>query len=501
MWPKFFAALAVGGRHDLPTDLLGEALVQNGLPGRLVPFATSSVPAFIVVFIVGAVVAVLVLLNLCFRHCAQGCCFACVGWYMCFLGEEIQQKIVRRHARRPSTMPMIIASALMILLCGFSFWRREAVYQELICFVDSAFERLGEDVSVLKSNGRLLDNTAGEMVDNLVAVTTKCSSNALLTKFTGMGAESLSEYAAEISRYYKVIKPLPWQMKRAHEWVAQTNYLHDVYVFFPCMPGLVMAVVGLIIVMEALASKCFNAGNVAECLSRWMMVKAIIYAAMVLTMAAFAGFGVAAMVVWSQFCVGIDDNILDILHDVDIWNMTNMTNTSQADLEETIRYYIKGDVYNPLLGYVDTAQSYANQIVHIYDQFKGLVDATAISCPVLKEIDVSDLALKASHLLGASRKLLSAETIWPYYKEGVHDLACNHNLKDGGWFAVITILESFILFPICCISTHNFLTQWAKWKKAQSNEEDSDDFEEHLSDEEEEEYEEEGSEEDPAAKS
>merc|ERR1712039_660761 len=93
----------------------------------------------------------------------------------------------------------------------------------------------------------------------------------------------------------------------------------------------------------------------------------------------------------------------------------------------------------------------------------GLIATTAASCPELNDISIPELAARARYLLRDSRFLLSAENVWPHYKLIVHDLLCDDVIDNIGRFLKDQFMVGLVLFPLCVVLTHDFVTRRAAW--------------------------------------
>mmetsp|Transcript_102348 Transcript_102348/g.278203 ORF Transcript_102348/g.278203 Transcript_102348/m.278203 type:complete len:245 (+) Transcript_102348:3-737(+) len=154
----------------------------------------------------------------------------------------------------------------------------------------------------------------------------------------------------------------------------------------------------------------------------------------------------------SQICRDVDDNFIRYAEDLSILHGDHGTIANVA------RFYLRGDIFNPLDHYADLIENYIDAVHEVYKEFKTLVIIPqGYTCSALHELDVPGIHAVVRAVIGTARGVLNATNVYPYYQESIRGYVCNHVPSAVGTFLVWQVLVGLFFFPLTAVATHQYL--------------------------------------------
>merc|ERR1712232_1039838 len=119
---------------------------------------------------------------------------------------------------------------------------------------------------------------------------------------------------------------------------------------------------------------------------------------------------------------------------------------------------------NPLLVQLNEANKTACEVSSQLESYQPLLE---VVCPQWTRTQLpqfqEDLQETESRLADA-KKLLSPETIYPYYNQ-LAESGCQGTVRGVSWLVVSQALTGLLLLPALTIMTERFLDRWSRWAK------------------------------------
>jgi len=230
----------------------------------------------------------------------------------------------------------------------------------------------------------------------------------------------------------------------------------------------------VLVTLEAISARCFGSSSCANCIDCGLKLVSLVFFAVIVLISVIVAAELAACIVVSVFCKDVDENSLSYIQMAVGGNKTD----PYSDAYNASRYYIRGDMYNPILGYAESADQFITQIVELYKDFRYELKVVGMMCPDINDINLETIGLEAEGILDKSREVLKGTNIYPYYSGIVRQGACNRFMASLGWIILFQTTTGLVCFPVCILMVHRYLVHFAAWKRFEDEEEESSSSEE-----------------------
>lgn len=459
---QFFASLA-------PSTAFRQAYE---LKEKYKQFALTSSFVAVMLCFIGLCVALLTLVCLCAGHGAcRGACGCKISWWCCgsrhtwcdcvdFPQEDFgldldgltnADVVKMRTMKPPPVWPMLRATLAIAFMCSAAVTVREFRGDRFNHFLRHELLQMYKDSRNLASEAAVVNKTVGYVTDALVGIQKQCLlTDPVLVHSTKNTAELLKDTTERIMSVLSVLEDVPPTILELRDFVRQAKpYL----VWVPVLPQICVGVISIVCAIPAVLLMCCKR---CKCLPHlmdifllwlsWVFVSAIVLVTVIATVELAAG--TAASVV----CLDVDRYAL------------HYSRLAPNDVgRDAMRHYIVGDVPNPVQEVIDEASMMGNQVLDLYEEFRLLVDIIGWSCMPLYNLDVPKVVRSAKVLLTSTRRIVSAEHVWPYYRNLVQDGFCTQVLDSVAWEVIFQVVVCLILFPMSTIRVHHFLLRRDDW--------------------------------------
>jgi hypothetical protein len=352
-----------------------------------------------------------------------------------------------RKEKEPLCWPAV---ALMIIVIVCNVWavmNRNSNWKLTTSIMIDQATRLKANALELRDDSTRLGDTVSNMSTAFTDIA-NCKHNPTMSWVGHMALNSSVALVPTVNTFKETVEDIPGV---CDEFVDMLKRNEAMAVWMPCLPLVIMVVLCVLMTTEICFTRYFASSSTARFQDKGLGLCAGVFQLMIFLVAVICSCLLSILIGLSQMCDEIDDNVLTYA--------TEFANQSHEIVLNTTRFYIKGDVYNPLLGLGNDVQKYINTVRDLWHEFKpGIVDPQSLSCPALRQIDVDGIRDVAVETLGTAREILNATNIYSYYEETIHKGICNHVPESGGQFIAFQVLIGLICFPICAIFTHHYLS-------------------------------------------
>jgi len=162
----------------------------------------------------------------------------------------------------------------------------------------------------------------------------------------------------------------------------------------------------------------------------------------------------------SQVCNDIDANFIRYGEELSVMNEDN------GVIANATRFYLRGDIFNPLVYYADLIENYIEAVQELYKELKTtVIIPQGYTCSAVLELDVPGIYTVVRSATGTARGVLNTTNIYPYYEETVRGYICNHVPSSVGIFLMWQVLIGLVFFPLTAVATHQYLHHASVQKK------------------------------------
>jgi hypothetical protein len=361
---------------------------------------------------------------------------------------DVEPPTRHKGDKEPSVVPVTVFLVLVFIV---SFW---AVLSRRDNWNVSA-EIISRTVARAKCNAQDLQNATfklNDTVQNLshgFQMVADCERNPLMSMIGSLAVNSTAEIVDIVDLFHESVKDVPAQLDEFQEAVDNST---NAAVWLPCVPLLVVGFFCVVLGAEVIASRYFASGTTAAYEDRALAFCAGFIVLIIVITTIFTSGALSMLVGVGQICSDIDGNML-------IYAEITADTENVTDVSNIVRHYVKGDIFNPLALYAETVRTYVDTIEDLYHQYKSLVvNPQSISCPPLKLLNIDWVRDELTGVLNITTDILEAENVYPYYHEIIQTGVCNHLSGSLGVFLVQQVIVGLILFPLCAMSTHKFLS-------------------------------------------
>lgn len=374
-----------------------------------------------------------------------------------FGGGDLNRHKVKIH-KRPSMKPLIVTSAVILILCTVGVFGRDSNWAATRRKVTDTLNRFHQNALVLQEQGDLVQQTCVKLNVTLQDMHQNCSHDPVLLKLASVATDAFSHYVKLVFSLNEVLNQLPGISVE----IMQAFKKREVLGFWvPLMPVLAIAIVSTFIVSTALVISHLGGLRWAVRLTHTFKVGSILFILLILVVALFGTVGFMVSMVLGSFCYDVDTNVLNVVK-------SRVEGTNMTDIYGFAGFYITGrGVMNPAMGYSRRALWYINEINEVYSQFEGVIKAYYPTCHPLEEIRMEKIHKEAKSVLKHCATLLEPANIYPYYDNVVREGVCTEVIRSLATFPVFSLIMGLICFPYLAVVTHRYLVHWSYWKHSQ----------------------------------
>jgi len=400
--------------------------------------------------------------------------------------EDAGRGLVEQDDSQMPTKPWACPLLCMVLFILCFNWLalkiRHRTFSRDVTVIGGELLHAYDDIKVVSHQAHVINQTCINFKEDLLRVPLSCKvddplTQAVIKKGTSLADESLANYVDQVTQLYRAVRRLPGIMEAcAFVFLDNTKAI----VWIPLIPVLLVSCICFLILIEGIAARCFNSSAFADCVDCGLKCASLLFFVVIVITAAIAAVELAVCVTLSVFCMDVDENTLSYVQMAVGGNETD----PYSDAYNASRYYIKGDMYNPISSYAEAAEKYISQVTDIYKDLEGELQMVSKLCPGVSQIDLETIGGQAETILGKVRGLLNGTNVYPYYDGIVRKGACLRVVASLGWIVFFQVAMGLICFPVCILMTHYFLVKFAIWKHFVDDEGESSDSEENSEEEE-----------------
>jgi len=214
-------------------------------------------------------------------------------------------------------------------------------------------------------------------------------------------------------------------------------------------------------------ARFFGSPATAQWEDKGLAICAVVFVLIIVLVAVSCAAIMSVVIGSAQICTNIDQNVVHYVNrEVD----AGKVNPIFANVS---RFYVLGDVYNPLNEFADDIRDYIGAVVDLWDDYRvPIVNPQSISCKPLGELDkdLTHIHTVILDTLKTAAGLFSAANMYRYYQETVHDGVCNHSPRSLGQYCLQQAVVGLILFPLCAMCTHNYLSHHVSKRRLELSE-------------------------------
>lgn len=377
---------------------------------------------------------------------------------------------------KPWACPLLCVALFILCFNWAAIKIRHRGFSRDVETIGSQVMHAYQDIKVVADQAAIVNKTCADFKNDLLQVPLSCKvddpiTQALIKKGTHMADEALANYVHQVQQLYQAVRKLPFYIE-----VIAYLFVNNIQaiIWVPLIPTLLVSIICLLILIEAIAARCFNSSMLADCVDCGLKVASILFFLVIVVVAAIAAVELAACVTASVFCMHVDENSLEYIQMAVGGNETD----PYSDAYNASRYYVRGDMYNPIVGYAEAADKYITQVVDIYKDVEDQISMVGKFCPGINDINVEAIGAEAESILGHVRRILNGTNVYPYYEGIVRNGACQRIVASLGWIVLFQIVMGIVLFPVCILVAHFFLVRFATWKHFVDDDRGSSDSEE-----------------------
>jgi len=369
---------------------------------------------------------------------------------------------VHDRPTKPWACPMVSVALLLIVGNYLAIKIRHRTFSRDIQVVGGQLLHAYTDLKTVSEEAGVINQTCADFEKDLVRVPLSCKvqepiSRKVLEKFTAMADDAMANYVGQVESLYDSVRGLPKLMRGIARLVEKYSQL---VIWVPLLPVLAVSAICILIILEAIAAGCFGSSSVAKCVDCGLKLASLLFFLIIVLIAAIAGVELSVCIAASEFCTDVDANALEYVQ----WAVGGNETNPYSDAYNATRYYISGDVHNPILGYAESAEKYITQIVRLYKDMKLQLNLVGVMCPAINDINLEDIGDQAEQILGRCREILNGTNVYPYYEGILRKGICGRVIPSIGWVILFQLVAGLGFFPVCVMLTHCYLVRFAAWK-------------------------------------
>lgn len=339
------------------------------------------------------------------------------------------------------------AAIMVFVLCACGLVTRSSNYEKTEYILSAQVRHLRDNSADLLNRTHQLNYTASNLsvvVQNIAS----CGRNPLMSHVGRRFVNATVNLAHMIHLFDKGIRDVNDAAARFRDTLEEQG--HYVLVWWLCFPLVLMSVLSLAMLVEVVSAR-FSC-----CLSRRAERSsafcALFFVPTIGLLALIFACTLSAIIGVSQVCHDIDGNVIRYAEELSVWHEDNGT------IANVTRFYVRGDVFNPLDHYADLIEKYIDAVHEIYYEFETLVVIPqAYTCSAVRELDVPGIHRVVRSVIRTARGVLNATNIYPYYEEGVRGYVCTHVPSAVGTYLIWQVLVGLVFFPLTAVATHQYL--------------------------------------------
>jgi len=355
-----------------------------------------------------------------------------------------------RVGKEPRAVPVVLLAGLVVFCSAWAVHSRYENWEVTREILADQLQHLKNDSEQLSQQTLLLNYTASNLSFAFDQIS-RCKHNPVMSMVGRFAVNSTKELANVVHNFQDGVKDAPVEVDKAQEKLVRYS---AGAVWFPCAPMLIMSIFALIMLAEVFIARFFGSPATARCENKGLAICAIFFVLIIIFVAATCAAILSVLIGSAQICSDIDQNVVDFVNaEVEAAEVGHL-------FANVSRFYVLGDVYNPLNQFADDIHEYIQNVLDIWREYhESIVKPQSLSCKPLGDLDkdiegIRDVVLAN---LRTARGLFSAANTYRYYRETVHGGICNQMPKSLGQYCIQQALVGLILFPLCAMFTHNYL--------------------------------------------
>lgn len=426
-------------------------LWQSSFPGmRLIsPWCLPAVLLLLVGLVIACITAAVMCNNLfqfrcCQRHDDSTNLIVCG---IEFLDNEEPER--HTHRREPSCWP-VAALVLLVLVCSaWTVVAREHNWGITTDYIDHTMTRMKSNSVDIAAQSVRLNSTVSGLIDGFQNIA-DCKDNPVMSMIGNLAVNSTAGVSGVVGQLQDSVKDIPDQADAFKEELAALKF-HAVWL--PCIPLILMSILAALMLAEVLFARHSGSAKTAHYEDQGLVFCAGLFVLLIILVAAASAAMLSILIGVGQICRDIDANVVEYVEQV-----TEGWNGTAANCVDITKFYVQGDVFNPLFGYTEQVHIDIDTIVGFWEEYTDLiVKPQSLSCKAVGDIDMDNIYNVSKDLLGTMQQLLNATNVYPYYKGVVHDGICNHMAGSFGLYWLQQLLVGLVFFPLCAMATHSYL--------------------------------------------
>jgi len=339
------------------------------------------------------------------------------------------------------------AAVMVFVICAAGLVTRSSNWEKGVHIISAQVRHLSDNSANLLNRTQQLNDTASNL-STVVQKMAKCKRNPLMSHVGSRFVDATTDLAHMVHVFDKSIRDVKNEAIRFRD--RQQEQGHYVWVWWMCFPLVLMCVLSLAMMVEVVSARY------SFCLSRRAERSSAFYAFFFVPtiglLALIFACMLSSIIGLSQICRDVDDNFIRYAEDLSILHGDHGTIANVA------RFYLRGDIFNPLDHYADLIENYIDAVHEVYKEFKTLVIIPqGYTCSALHELDVPGIHAVVRAVIGTARGVLNATNVYPYYQESIRGYVCNHVPSAVGTFLVWQVLVGLFFFPLTAVATHQYL--------------------------------------------
>lgn len=389
-------------------------------------------------------------------------CVCCHFWQCHFCGcgtwtfnpvssaqKELPQKGTKQQAYRYThPVALIIIVLLLCVVCMAGFIVRKKQWDKTSKDIDDEVTHLIKNLDGVLANLQHLNETGTTLNNKFEAMAHGCPWNPLMMKLGGLLHKATSSFVdnivsteATITELNEIVPSIPETMQT----------YRSLLVWIPLIPLLLVTVACLLMLVGVLCTRyCSNPSlHGTPTFHGLMTAGSLLLVGVMIVLILVVAVQLAFNVALSSICANIDDTTVQLAGAIKVHNSSIVSNIA--------RFYIKGDIYNPLHQVLELAKVYFDEVVYFYKKIRWLFKASAISCHDMREIEMDNIAKEIKSVVHNVTKLLDAKNLYPYWKNTSQDIVCGRITGQLSVLILVQFIAGFLLFPLSICLAQRYL--------------------------------------------
>merc|ERR1712087_37629 len=123
-------------------------------------------------------------------------------------------------------------------------------------------------------------------------------------------------------------------------------------------------------------------------------------------------------------------------------------------------YYLYGNTTNPMADMLSSGKSATQMMDLALKEGQSASDFAGGICPGMDAIHSEEWIARVDLFIGNMSEAVSAEYVWPYYKDMVHITFCGNIISALGPLFIVSMVLGLFCFPIFGLLAEMDLEEW-----------------------------------------